>query len=86
MRVHFLHRNILDTKIIREEGTPPPPTVRPMQHAGPPEGTECQAPCHSTVCQGSGAEEVADLGGGDEGEFRAGLLGIQGAATKCLDI
>ena len=37
-------------------GKPPPPTVHTMRHSGPLAGTERQAPCHSSVCQGSGAE------------------------------
>ena len=40
-------------------GKLPPPTVRPMQHAGPPEGPERQAPDQGTVCQGGGTEETA---------------------------
>ena len=51
----------------------PPPTVRPMQHAGPPADPERQAPSHGTVCQGGGAEETTACGGGNEGEFGAGL-------------
>ena len=35
-----------------EGGKPPPPTVPPMQHAGPMEGTKRQAPRHRTVCKG----------------------------------
>ena len=35
MRVHFLHRHVLDTMVILEEGKILPPTVLPMQHAGP---------------------------------------------------
>ena len=54
-------------------GKPPPPTVRPMQHAGPLTGPERQSPCHIPVCQGSGAEEAAARGGRVEGEIRAGL-------------
>ena len=54
-------------------GKLPSPTVCLMLHAGPPTGPEQQAPGHSLVCQGSGAEEVAACGCGDEGEFRAGL-------------
>ena len=54
-------------------GKPPPPTVHPMRHAGPPAGTERQAPCHSAVRQGSGAEEAAARGGGAEGELGEGF-------------
>ena len=50
-----------------------PPTVRPMQHAGPQAGTERTAPGHGPVCKGGGAEETTACGGVDEGEFRAGL-------------
>ena len=31
-----------------------PPTIHLMRHAGPPMSTERQAPCHSSVRQGSG--------------------------------
>ena len=37
-------------------GKPPPPMVQPMLYAGPLAGTERQAPYHSSVRQGSGAE------------------------------
>ena len=30
-------------------GKPPPPTVHPMRHAGPPVGNERQSPCYSSV-------------------------------------
>ena len=43
---------------------PPPPTVPPMQRAGPLEYTEQKPPCHRTVRPGSGAEEAAVSGGG----------------------
>ena len=45
-------------------GKPPPTTVPPMQYAGTLAYTEWKAPCHRTVCQGSGAEEAAVSGGG----------------------
>ena len=67
-------------------GKPPPPTVRPMRHDGPPVGPERQAPCYSPVCQGSGAKEAAARGGGGEGELGAGLRGIQGTNTRFLNI
>ena len=51
----------------------PPPTVRPVRHAGLPEGAERAAPGYRTVPQGSGTEETAAGGGGDVGEFRAGV-------------
>ena len=54
-------------------GKPPPPTVHPMRHSGHPAGTERQAPCHSSVRQGSGAKETAASGGGNEGELGEGL-------------
>ena len=37
-------------------GKSPPPMVYPMRYAGPPAGPEQQAPGHSPVRQGSGAE------------------------------
>ena len=40
-------------------GNPPPPTVHPMRHAGPLEGTERKVPCHILVRQGSRAKEAA---------------------------
>ena len=52
---------------------PTPPTVRPMRHDGALTGPERQATCHSPVCQGSGAEEAAARGGGDEGDTGEGL-------------
>ena len=54
-------------------GKPLPPTVQPMQHSGSLAGTEQQAPCHSSVRQGSRAEESAAGGGGAEGELGEGL-------------
>ena len=48
---------------------PPPPTVRPVQHAGPLLGPERQAPYHIPVCQGSIAEEAVARRGGDEGSL-----------------
>ena len=50
-------------------GKPTPPTVNPMRHAGPPSGTEWQAPCHRSVRQGSGEKEAEARGGGSEGEL-----------------
>ena len=67
-------------------GEPLIPTVRPMQHDSPLAGPERQAPCHIPLCQGSGAEEAAARGGGEEGELGAVLRGIRGTDTKCLDI
>ena len=54
-------------------GKPPPPTVHPMRHAGPPAGAERQATCHSSVRQGSGAEEAAARGVGAEIDLGEGL-------------
>ena len=53
----------------------PPPTVRPVLHAGPPEGVEQVAPGYRTVPQGGGTEETASGGGGggNAGEFGAGV-------------
>ena len=62
---------------------PPPPTVHPMQHTGPLEGTEQQSLCHNSVRQGSGAEEATASGGGAEGYLREVLQGIQEAAGEC---
>ena len=55
MRLHFLHRHVLNTVIIMEEGNPPHHSA-PDATCFPPSGPECQAPCHSPVYQGSGAE------------------------------
>ena len=49
-------------------GKHPPPTVPPMQHAGPLAYTERKAPCHRTVLQGIGAGEAAVSRGGIEVE------------------
>ena len=57
----------------------PPPTVRPMRHAGPQAGPEQAATGHGTVCKGGGAEETMACRDGDEGEFGAGLQGLRGA-------
>ena len=64
-------------------GKPPPSTVQPIQHDGPPTGPKQQAPCHSSVRQGSGAEEAAASGGGAWGELVEGLQGIWGADGEC---
>ena len=56
-----------------EGGKLPPPTVPPMQHAGPLVYTEWTAPCHCTVRQGAGSKEGAVSGGGSEGEHKEGL-------------
>ena len=50
-----------------------PPTVRPVRHASPPAGVERAAPGHSTVQKGGRTEETTDGGGGDSGEYGAGL-------------
>ena len=52
---------------------PPPPTVRPLRHAGPPESAEQAAPRNCTVPQGSGTKDTAAGGGGDAGELGAGV-------------
>ena len=54
-------------------GKTPPHTVHPMQHAGPPVGTECQAPYHSLVIQKRGAKDAAASEGGAKGELGTGL-------------
>ena len=54
-------------------GKPPPPTVPPMQHSGPMEGTKRQAPCHCTVRKGRGTKEAWYGGGGVEGKHGEGL-------------
>ena len=64
-------------------GKPPPPKVHLMRHAGPLAGTERQAPCHSSVRQGSGAEEEVASGGGARVELREVLRVILGAAVEC---
>ena len=83
MRVHFLHRHVLDTMVILKEVTSPPPTVTPMRHSGPLAYTERKAPCHRTVRHASGAKEAVASGGGAEGDNREVLIGIRGAAGKC---
>ena len=65
MWVHFVHQHVLDTVLILEEGKFPTPTVRPVRHAGPLEGTERVAPGYRTVTQGIGMEETVDGRGGD---------------------
>ena len=52
MQVHFIHRHIMDTVVILEEGNPVPTTVTPMQHSGPLAYTERKASVNRTVCQG----------------------------------
>ena len=52
---------------------PPPPKVHLMQHAGPLEVTEQQAPCQISVCQGSGAKEAAANGDRAEGDIGENL-------------
>ena len=54
-------------------GKHPPPMVTPMRHAGPLVYTKRKSPCHRTVCQGGGAEEVAVSGGLIEGEHGENL-------------
>ena len=61
-------------------GKPPPPTVLPMRHAGPPAGPERQASYHRPVYKGRLVEEAAACRGGDEGVLREVLQGIRGAA------
>ena len=51
----------------------PPPIMRPVQHISPPEGAERAAPGYSTMPQGSRKEETTAGGGGDVGEFGAGI-------------
>ena len=67
-------------------GKPPPPTVHPMWHAGPPAVTEHQSPCHGSVRQGRGAKEVAASRGGAEGELREVLRDIRVADGERHDI
>ena len=62
----------------------PPPTVRSMLHDGPPAGLEQAEPGHSTVYKGGVAEETTSGGGGDAGEFGAGLQGLRGAYQECV--
>ena len=51
----------------------PPPTVRPVQHAGPQEGAKRAAPGDCAVPQGSRKEEMAAGRDRDEGELGAGV-------------
>ena len=48
-------------------GTPPPPTVTPIQHAGDLLCTEIEAPFHCPVHQGGGKEAHTAGGGGAAG-------------------
>ena len=82
MQVHFLHRHVLDTVVILEEGNPPTHGA-PNATCWSPTGTERQAPCHRSVRQGSGAEEAAASRGGAEVDLVEVLRGIQGAAGEC---
>ena len=77
MRVHFVHRHVLDTVVMLERKLPPP-TVRQVQHAGPPEGAEWASPGDRAVCERSGEEETAAGRDGDEGEVGAGFQSIWG--------
>ena len=72
MRVHFLHRHVLDTLVILGEGNPSH-TVPLIRHAGPLASTERKGPCHRTVRQMRGVEEVAVSRGGIEGDHGEGL-------------
>ena len=67
-------------------GKPPPPTVRLMRHAGPPEVPEWQALGHGTVFQGSRSEEAEDCGDRYKAEIEAGLRGIEVTDIKCFYI
>ena len=51
----------------------PPPTVRPVRHAGLPVGAERAAPGDHPVPQGSGKEDTTAGRDGDEGELGAGV-------------
>ena len=51
----------------------PPPTVRLVRHAVPPEGAEQEAPGDRTVTQGNKKEETKAGRDGDEGELGAGV-------------
>ena len=54
-------------------GKPFQPMLHPMRNAVPLAGPEWQAPSHSSVRQGSGAEEAAAIGGVVEGDLREGI-------------
>ena len=51
----------------------PQTTVRPVRHAGTLEGAEQAVPGYRTVPQGDRTEETEAGGGGDAGEFGAGV-------------
>ena len=52
MRVHFVHRHVLDTVVMLEEGNFPHPRCAKcnMQDAGPPEGSERASHVDRAVC------------------------------------
>ena len=50
MRVHFVHRHVLSTMVMLEEGKSPPPTVRQVRHARSPGGAY-SAPSVGPACR-----------------------------------
>ena len=64
----------------------PPPMVRLVRHAIPLAGVEQATPWDSVVQQGGGTEEMTAGGGGDMGEYGAGLRGLQGTHQKCVGV
>ena len=76
MRVHFVHWHVQDTVVMLEEGNLPPPTVFPVQHAGPQEGAQWALSGDRAVLEGGGAE--AETAGRD------GEAGKLGAGVPCL--
>ena len=48
-KVHFWHRNVQDTMVILEEGTPPPLTMSLVQYDGAMAVPEYLAQCNSAV-------------------------------------
>ena len=62
----------------------PPPTARPMKHAVPQAGLERTTTGHGILCKGGVDEDTTACGGGDAGEFGAGLRGQRGAYKESI--
>ena len=86
MQVHFVHRHVLDTVVILEEGNFPHPRCALCNMLFPRESIEQVAPGHSVVPKWGETEETTAGGGGDAGEYGAGLRGLQRTHQECVGV
>ena len=83
MRVHFVHLHVFDTVVILKEGNSPHLRCPLCNMLVPRRALNGRKPGTAQCTKGGGTEETTAGRGGDAGEYRAGLRGLQGTHQEC---